>query len=137
MAEQIEAKLYTYDPPIHEEQKSRTHYVIGHMVWQPYWICLKTYKNTPLKRSPGKGLQSLIDLFLVLCMVQLVQMHKDMFAVQYGFKYFACPERTFSQFGAQIVQAFILVYLLHMQCSLLYSFLDLNHNEHLLPHEQP
>jgi len=40
------------------------------MVLQPYWIYHKNYKrkkqrNTPLKRSPGKGLQSLIALFLV------------------------------------------------------------------------
>ena len=31
--------------PIHEEQKVHTFDVIGHMVWQPYWIYLKTYKN--------------------------------------------------------------------------------------------
>ena len=34
------------------------------MVWQPYWIYSKTYKNTPFKRSPGEDLLSLIALFL-------------------------------------------------------------------------
>ena len=39
VAEQIEAKLYLYDRlPVHEEGKVHTYDVIGHMVWQPYWI---------------------------------------------------------------------------------------------------
>jgi len=65
-AEKIEAKLYTYDR-LSMRNKSHTYDVISHMVWQPYWIYLKNYKkkNTPLKRSPGEGLQSLIALSLV------------------------------------------------------------------------
>ena len=50
---------------VHEEQKVHTYDIRGHMVWQPYLIYPKTYKDTPLKRSPGEGLQSLIALFLV------------------------------------------------------------------------
>ena len=46
--------------------------VIGHMVWQPYWIYPKTYKNTPLKRIIGKGLQSLIALFLVINIIFII-----------------------------------------------------------------
>ena len=59
-------------PPVHEEQKVHTYDIIGHMVWQPYWIypqTCKKKKHTPLKRSPGRGLQSLIALFVV-CLVQ-------------------------------------------------------------------
>ena len=68
MAEQIEVKLYTYDLPVHEEQKVHTYDITGHMVWQPYWIYPKTFNNTPLKISTGEGVQSLIALFLVFRM---------------------------------------------------------------------
>ena len=44
MAEKIEAKHYTYDP-LSMRNKSHTYDVIGHMVWQPYWIYPKTLKK--------------------------------------------------------------------------------------------
>ena len=71
MAEKIEAKHYTYDP-LSMRNKSHTYDVIGHMVWQPYWIYPKTYKSAPHKRCPGEGLQSLIALFVVLGFVASV-----------------------------------------------------------------
>ena len=44
MAEQIEANLKNVWPPIHEKQNVNT-LVIGHMIWQPYCIYLKTTKK--------------------------------------------------------------------------------------------
>ena len=44
VAEQIEAKLYTYDC-LSMKNKSHTYDVIGHMVWQPYWIYPKTFSR--------------------------------------------------------------------------------------------
>ena len=64
MAEQIEAKLYTYDS-LSMKNKRFTHDIVGHMVGQPYWTYPKTYKNTPLKRSPGDALQSLLFLVFI------------------------------------------------------------------------
>ena len=42
MVEQIEAKLHVW-LPVQEEQKVHTYDVIGHMIWQSYWIYPKTY----------------------------------------------------------------------------------------------
>ena len=41
--------------PIYEEQKFSTYGVIGHMVWQPYWICPKTFKNHLVQTSLTEG----------------------------------------------------------------------------------
>ena len=45
MAEQIEAKLYTYDRLSMRNKKIYTYEIIGYIVWQPYWIYPKTYKK--------------------------------------------------------------------------------------------
>ena len=37
MTEKIKVKLYTYDH-LSMRNKSHTYDIIGHMVWQPYWI---------------------------------------------------------------------------------------------------
>ena len=66
MAEQIEMKCYTYDR-LSMGNKRFTHMMSlvtsfgSHIGFTP-----KPIKMISLKRSPGKGLQSLIALFLVL-----------------------------------------------------------------------
>ena len=55
VAEQIEAKLYTYDC-LSMKNKSHTYDVIGHMVWQPYWIYPKTdKKSSPERLDKSRG----------------------------------------------------------------------------------
>ena len=58
VAEQIQAKLYTYDGKSMRNKRFTYIYdIIGHMVWQPYWIYPKTYKKKSslewLDRSRG------------------------------------------------------------------------------------
>ena len=69
-------------PPVHEAEKVHIYAIIGHMVWQPYWIYPQTYKNTPLKRSPGEGLQSLIALFFLLLLFLGVALEKCHYNVE-------------------------------------------------------
>ena len=64
----IDVKLHIYDLVEMENTCFLNFNLIGHMVWQPYWIYPQTYKNTPLKWSSGEGLQSLIALIHVLFM---------------------------------------------------------------------
>ena len=43
MSEKIKAKTLHIWLPIHEEQKGNTYDIIGHMVWQQYWIYPETH----------------------------------------------------------------------------------------------
>ena len=53
MAEQTEAKLYMYDRPS-MRNKRFTDDVIGHVVWQLYWILPQTYKKIFFSRTAGQ-----------------------------------------------------------------------------------
>ena len=51
MAEQITSNLHRNESLSLRNKKFPTYDIIGHMVWQPYWIYTKTYKTLLLQTA--------------------------------------------------------------------------------------